>query len=115
MTVKVDKEMRKRIDALKSYKKGARMNFTGKERVSAELFALKIDINDTGWIYTSPDGGKTLYREPVSQPYDDVSGVKLDAKFKLSLEEVFDEVQEVEKSLRKIKANIATLMQKAGG
>ena len=109
MTVKVDKEMRKRIDVLKSYKKDAIMNFTGKERIS------KIDINDTGWIYTSPDGGKTLYREPVSQPYDDVSDVRLDAKFKLSLEEVFDEVQEVERSLRKIKANIATLMQKAGG
>ena len=109
MTVKVDKEMRKRIDVLKSYKKDAIMNFTGKERIS------KIDINDTGWIYTSPDGGKTLYREPVSQPYDDVSGVKLDAKFKLSLEEVFDEVQEVERSLRKIKANIATLLQQAGG
>ena len=75
MTVKVDKEMRKRIDALKSY----------------------------------------LYREPVSQPYDDVSDVRLDAKFKLSLEEVFDEVQEVERSLRKIKANIATLLQQAGG
>ena len=109
MTVKVDKEMRKRIDVLKSYKKDAIMNFTGKERIS------KTDINDTGWIYTSPDGGKTLYREPVSQPYDDVSGVKLDAKFKLSLEEVFDEVQEVERSLRKIKANIATLLQQAGG
>ena len=109
MTVKVDKEMRKRIDVLKSYKKDAIMNFTGKERIS------KIDINDTGWIYTSPDGGKTLYREPVSQPYDDVSDVRLDAKFKLSLEEVFDEVQEVERSLRKIKANIATLLQKAGG
>ena len=75
MTVKVDKEMRKRIDALKSY----------------------------------------LYRETVSQPYDDVSDVRLDAKFKLSLEEVFDEVQEVEKSLRKIKANIATLLQQSGG
>jgi len=109
MTVKVDKEMRKRIDVLKSYKKDAIMNFTGKERIS------KIDINDTGWIYTSPDGGKTLYREPVSQPYDDVSDVRLDAKFKLSLEEVFDEVQEVERSLRKIKANIATLLQQAGG
>ena len=109
MTVKVDKEMRKRIDVLKSYKKDAIMNFTGKERIS------KIDINDTGWIYTSPDGGKTLYREPVSQPYDDVSDVRLDAKFKLLLEEVFDDVQEVERSLRKIKANIVTLMQKAGG
>ena len=109
MTVKVDKEMRRRIDILKSYEKGARMNFTKKERVA------KIDINDTGWIYTSPDHGKTLYREAVSQPYDDVSGVRLDAKSKLSLEEVFDDVQEVEKSLRKIKANITTLMQKAGG
>ena len=109
MTVKVDKEMRKRIDVLKSYKKDTRMNFTGKERIS------KIDINDTGWIYTSPDGGKTLYREPVSQPYDDVSDVRLDAKFKLLLEEVFDDVQEVERSLRKIKANIVTLMQKTGG
>ena len=75
MTVKVDKEMRKRIDVLKSY----------------------------------------LYRETVSQPYDDVSGVRLDAKSKLSLEEVFDDVQEVERSLRKIKANIATLLQQAGG
>jgi hypothetical protein len=60
MTVKVDKEMRKRIEILKSYEKGARMNFTKKERVA------KIDINDTGWTYTSPDGGKTLYREAVS-------------------------------------------------
>ena len=109
MTVKVDKEMRKRIEILKSYEKGARMNFTKKERVA------KIDINDTGWIYTSPDGGKTLYREAVSPPYDDVSGVKLDTKSKLSLEEVFDEVQEVEKSLRKIKANITTLLQQVGG
>ena len=109
MTVKVDKEMRKRIEILKSYEKGARMNFTKKERVA------KIDINDTGWIYTSPDGGKTLYREAVSSLHEDVSGVKLDTKSKLSLEEVFDEVQEVEKSLRKIKANIATLLQQAGG
>tara|TARA_Y100000296_G_C5119304_1_gene229496 strand:+ start:71 stop:400 length:330 start_codon:yes stop_codon:yes gene_type:complete len=109
MTVKVDKEMRKRIEILKSYEKGARMNFTKKERVA------KIDINDTGWIYTSPDGGKTLYREAVSPPHEDVSGVKLDRKSKLSLEEVFDDVQEVEKSLRKIKANIATLLQQAGG
>ena len=109
MTVKVDKEMRKRIDVLKSYKKDAIMNFTGKERIS------KIDINDTGWIYTSPDGGKTLYRETVSQPYDDVSGVRLDTKSKLSLEEVFDDVQEVERSLREIKANITTLLQQAGG
>ena len=109
MTVKVDKEMRKRIEILKSYEKGARMNFTKKERVA------KIDINDTGWIYTSPDGGKTLYREAVSSLHEDVSGVKLDTKSKLSLEEVFDEVQEVEKSLRKIKANITTLLQQAGG
>ena len=109
MTVKVDKEMRRRIEILKSYEKGARMNFTKKERVA------KIDINDTGWIYTSPDGGKTLYREAVSSLHEDVSGVKLDTKSKLSLEEVFDEVQEVEKSLRKIKANIATLLQQAGG
>jgi hypothetical protein len=111
MTVKVDKEMRKRIEILKSYEKGARMNFTKKERVAK----IDIDINDTGWIYTSPDGGKTLYREAVSSLHDDVSGVKLDTKSKLSLEEVFDEVQEVEKSLRKIKANIATLLQQAGG
>ena len=50
MTIKVDKQMRERIDAK------------------------KIDMRKENYIYESPDGGKTIYRSEI---YDDVSGVKI--------------------------------------
>ena len=61
MTVKVDKEMRKRIDTMK------------KELVTDNSYR---DIHKRGFIYESPDHGKTIYRRPSS--YCDVSGVKID-------------------------------------
>jgi len=61
MTVKVDKEMRKRIDTMK------------KELVTDNSYR---DIHKRGYIYESPDHGKTIYRRPSS--YCDVSGVKID-------------------------------------
>ena len=81
MTVRVDKEMRERIDAN------------------------KIDMKKENYIYESPDGGKTIYRSEVYNPtaYDDVSGVKLDAvdekainllsKRVLELEEMVDQIR----------------------
>ena len=66
MTVRVDKEMRERIDAN------------------------KIDMKKENYIYESPDGGKTIYRAEIDPAagttshvykptaYDDVSGVQLE-------------------------------------
>ena len=55
MTIKVDKQMRERIDAK------------------------KIDMKKSNYIYESPDGGKTIYRSEI---YDDVSGVQLELPLK---------------------------------
>ena len=63
MTVRVDKEMRERIDRIKK----------DKEIVLDDSYK---DINKRGYIYESPDGGKTIYRRSAS--YCDVSGVKID-------------------------------------
>jgi len=105
MTVRVDKEMRERINAKKvdinkdrehiehiknqvitdkdrqhiqHIQNGggymsARVAKGFKEIVLDESYK---DINKRGYIYESPDGGKTIYRRAAS--YDDVSGVKLD-------------------------------------
>ena len=51
MTIKVDKQMREKIDAK------------------------KIDMKKKNYIYESPDHGKTIFRREI---YDDVSGVKVD-------------------------------------
>ena len=70
MTIKVSKEMRKRIDAMKNKK----------ELVTDQSYK---DINNSGFIYESPDGGRTIYRQRPrvdfsSAEYCDVSGVKID-------------------------------------
>ena len=43
----------------------------------------KIDINKKGFIYESPDGGKTIYRSDADHrsAYDDVSGITLGDEF----------------------------------
>ena len=68
MTVRVTQKMRKRIDAMKKEK----------ELVTDDSYKEIRDRRDEKrkWIYTTPDGGKTIYREPLS--YCDVSGVKID-------------------------------------
>ena len=61
MTVRVTQKMRKRIDTMK------------KELMTDNSHR---DIHKRGFIYESPDNGKTIYRRPTS--YCDVSGVKID-------------------------------------
>ena len=61
MTVRVTQKMRKRIDAMK------------RELVTDNSHR---DIHKRGFIYETPDHGKTIYRRPSS--YCDVSGVKID-------------------------------------
>ena len=79
MTVRVTQKMRKRIDAMK------------KELVTDRSYR---DIHKKGFIYESPDGGKTFYRRPSS--YCDVSGVKLDEPEQLEFD--FNNNEQVEKN-----------------
>ena len=95
MTVRATQKMRKRIDAMK------------KELVTDHSYK---DIHKKGFIYESPDGGKTIYRRPSS--YCDVSGVKIDESEQLqfNFNNVEDKVNEwVEKLEDKI-SQVATLI-----
>ena len=79
MTVRVTQKMRKRIDVMKKEK----------ELVTDDSYKEIHDRRDEKrkWIYTTPDGGKTIYRQPLS--YCDVSGVRIDKPDQLEFE--FDE------------------------
>ena len=81
MTVRVDKEMRERIDAN------------------------KIDMKKENYIYESPDGGKTIYRSEIYNPtaYDDISGVKLDAVDEKAISLLSKRVLELEEMVDKIR------------
>ena len=81
MTVRVDKEMRERIDAN------------------------KIDMKKENYIYESPDGGKTIYRSEIYNPtaYDDVSGVKIDAVDEKAISLLSKRVLELEEMVDKIR------------
>ena len=79
MTVRVTKEDRKRIDHIKEGG-GYMPARIAKELVLDDSYR---DINKRGYIYESPDGGKTIYRRPAS--YCDVSGVKIDEPEQLEL------------------------------
>ena len=72
-----------------------------KELVTDDSYKEILDRRDEKkkWIYTTPDGGKTIYRQPLS--YCDVSGVKIDESDQLqfNFNNVEDEVNEqVEKN-----------------
>lgn len=99
MTVRVDKEMRERINAK------------------------KIDINKENYIYESPDNGTTIYRRKI---YDDVSGVKLDKnpnqlefefpdqhtadlKRTKKIESIFDKLNVLEAQVREIRKSLIEL------
>ena len=79
MTVRVTKEDRKRIDHIKEGG-GYMPARIAKELVLDDSYR---DINKRGYIYESPDGGKTIYRRAAS--YCDVSGVKIDKSEQLEL------------------------------
>ena len=110
MTVRVDKEMRKRIDAMKKEK----------ELVTDNSHK---DIHKRGFIYESPDAGKTIYRREI---YDDVSGVKLDKnpnqlefefpdqhtadlKRTKKIESIFDKLNVLEAQVREIRKSLIEL------
>ena len=94
MTVRVDKEARARIDNIKNITKETKQHIDHikksggymssrvandfKEIVFDDSYKEILDHRDEKrkWIYTTPDGGKTIYRQPLS--YCDVSGVKID-------------------------------------
>ena len=83
MTVRVTQKMRKRIDTMK------------RELVTDNSHR---DIHKRGFIYETPDNGKTIYRRPSS--YCDVSGVKIDEGEQLHFDFKEDEVNErAEKSV----------------
>ena len=110
MTVRVDKEMRKRIDAMKKEK----------ELVTDNSHK---DIHKRGFIYESPDNGTTIYRREI---YDDVSGVKLDKnpnqlefefpdqhtadlKRTKKIESIFDKLNVLEAQVREIRKSLIEL------
>ena len=98
MTVSVTKKDRERIEYIKNQTitdkdrqhiehiqngggyMSARVAKGFKEIVLDESYK---DINKRGYIYESPDGGKTIYRRAAS--YCDVSGVKIDEPEQLEL------------------------------
>ena len=124
MTIRVTPQMRKRIDDMKNEK----------ELVTDDSYK---DIHNKGWIYTSPDRGKTIYRQPthpapqgpycessfpafidsnpddyISDPnkiYDDVSGVKIDKSEQLELELEVDEFEADKKTINTLSKRVLEL------
>jgi len=74
MTIKVDKQMREKIDAR------------------------KIDIKETRYIYESPDG-KNVYRRPIENKYCDVSGIKLDKSKEIDYISIYQKLVLIEDKL----------------
>ena len=127
MTVRVTKKDRDRIEHIKS------QGITDKDRqhiehiqngdgymsarVANDFKELVLDdsykdIHNKGWIYTSPDGGKTIHRRPIesyvdgSPDYDNVSGVKLDKNSnsqQISFVEIFDRINNIEREVRNLR------------
>ena len=106
MTVRVTQKMRKRIDTMK------------KELVTDNSYR---DIHKRGYIYESPDHGKTIYRRPSS--YCDVSGVKIDEGKQLhfdfkedevneraeKMEDIFDKLNTIEAQVREVRRSLLEL------
>ena len=94
MTVRVTQKMRKRIDAMKKEK----------ELVTDNSHR---DIHKRGFIYETPDHGKTIYRRPSS--YCDVSGVKIDKGEQLHFDFKENEVNERAKKMEDILDKLNTI------
>ena len=70
------------------------------------------DINNSGFIYESPDGGRTIYRQRPrvdfsSTEYCDVSGVKIDRPQQLEFN--FNGKEEVEEVVLEMQAKISQI------
>ena len=108
MTVRVTKNMRKRIDVMKYFKKTKKEKELVTDGSYKEIRAPRDEKQK--WIYTTPDDGKTIYREPLS--YCDVSGVKIDEgeQLEFNFNNIEDDINEwVEKMEDKI-SQVATLI-----
>jgi len=92
MTVRVTQKMRKRIDTTK------------RELVTDNSYR---DIRKEGFIYESPDAGKTIYRRSTS--YCDVSGVKIDEGKQLHFDFKEDEVNERPEKMKDILDKLNTI------
>ena len=106
MTVRVTQKMRKRIDTMK------------RELVTDNSHR---DIHKRGFIYETPDNGKTIYRKPSS--YCDVSGVRMDKGEQLrfdfkenevneraeKMENIFDKLNNIESQVREVRKSLIEL------
>ena len=91
--------MRKRIDDMKNKK----------ELVTDQSYK---DINNSGFIYESQDGGRTIYRQRPrvdfsSTEYCEVSGVKIDRPQQLEFN--FNGKEEVEEVVLEMQAKISQI------
>ena len=112
MTVRVTQKMRKRIAAIK------RETAIKRELVTDHSYK---DIHKRGFIYETPDHGKTIYRQPVS--YCDVSGVRMDKGEQLQfdfkenevneraekMENIFDKLNNIESQVREVRKSLIEL------
>ena len=108
MTVRVTQKMRKRIDVMKYFKKTKKEKELVTDGSYKEIRAPRDEKQK--WIYTTPDDGKTIYREPLS--YCDVSGVKIDEgeQLEFNFNNIEDDINEwVEKMENKI-SQVASLI-----
>ena len=104
MTVSVTKKDRQHIEHIQNgggYM-SARVAKGFKEIVLDESYK---DINKRGYIYESPDGGKTIYRRSAS--YCDVSGVKIDEPDQLEFS--FDELETDKKAISLLSKRVLEL------
>ena len=105
MTVRVSKKDRKKIDKIKKMAAGPQAwGFVDKEIVLDDSYK---DIKKEGYIYESPDRGKTIYRRAAS--YCDVSGVKIDEPEQLEFN--FNKLEE-QLTENDVNAQIANLQGK---
>ena len=103
MTVRVSKKDRKKIDKIKKMAAGPQAwGFVDKEIVLDDSYK---DIKKEGYIYESPDRGKTIYRRPAS--YCDVSGVKIDDSHQLEF--TFDEFEADKKTINTLTKRVLEL------
>ena len=108
MTVRVTQKMRKRIDVMKYFKKTKKEKELVTDGSYKEIRTPRDEKQK--WIYTTPDDGKTIYREPLS--YCDVSGVKIDEgeQLEFNFNNIEDDINEwVEKMEDKI-SQVVTLI-----
>ena len=95
--------------------------------------AMKFNIREEGYIYESPDGGKTIYKRPIREPLedmrgpwnddsvdylnDDVSGVRVPQNNYREVtnitEKIFDTITDIENELKELRNKFLELEKRA--